>query len=106
MKHKFYYSENKVIAVSAYKNGYVRGIAKCHPEDPFDKEFGERLAGARCDALHARKKYLHARNKAKLAYEALQRATKAYEEAKKFEKDTGLKLREALDNEILINNKI
>lgn len=37
-----------VVAVSSYAGKTVRGVAKCHPSDEFDEEFGTKLAISRC----------------------------------------------------------
>lgn len=47
--YKFYKSDNKIIAISSFAGKTVKGVAKCDPEDTFSREFGEKLAAARCD---------------------------------------------------------
>lgn len=47
-----------IAAISSYKKRTVKGIAKCHPEDVYDEDFGKKLAEARCS-----KKINHLRSK-------------------------------------------
>lgn len=53
----------KVIAISTYAGRTVKGIAKCHPNDTFDVEFGKKLAAARCNEKIAGKRLVRALNK-------------------------------------------
>jgi hypothetical protein len=55
--YKYIETPNKVIALSTYAGKTVRGVAKCHPNDTFDVEFGRKLAAARCNEKIARKRY-------------------------------------------------
>ena len=57
----------KVIAISTYAGRTVKGVAKCHPNDEFDAEFGKKLAAARCNE--------------KISYKRLTRALSKYGEA-------------------------
>lgn len=57
----------KVIAISTYAGRTVKGVAKCHPNDTFDVEFGKKLAAARCNE--------------KISYKRLTRAVNKYWEA-------------------------
>ena len=61
--YKYIETPNKVIALSTYAGKTVRGVAKCHPNDTFDVEFGRKLAAARCNAKIAAKRMTNARNK-------------------------------------------
>jgi len=58
--YKYIETPNKVIALSTYAGKTVRGVAKCHPNDTFDVEFGHKLAAARCNAKIARKRLARA----------------------------------------------
>ena len=62
-KYEFVVTANKVIALSSFAGRTVRGIAKCHPNDTFDVEYGKRLAAARCNEKIARKRYTRALNR-------------------------------------------
>lgn len=53
----------KVIAISTYAGRTVKGVAKCHPNDTFDVEFGKKLAAARCNEKIAYKRLTRALNK-------------------------------------------
>lgn len=55
--YKYVVTPNKIIAISTYAGRTVRGIAKCHPNDKFDEEFGKKLAAARCNKKIADKRY-------------------------------------------------
>lgn len=61
--YKYIETPNKVIALSTYAGKTVRGVAKCHPNDTFDIEFGRKLAAARCNAKIAAKRHNNARKK-------------------------------------------
>ena len=63
INYKYVVTPNKVIAISTYAGRTVRGVAKCHPNDTFDEEYGKQLAAARCNEKIARKRYARACNK-------------------------------------------
>ena len=52
---------NKVISMSTYGGQPVRGVAKCHPDDTMDVEFGKKLADARCNRKVSRRRLEPAR---------------------------------------------
>ena len=45
-----------IVCISHYAGKPVKGIAKCDPVDPYDEEYGKRLAKARCDQKVAEKR--------------------------------------------------
>lgn len=55
--YRYVVTPTKVIALSTYAGRTVRGVAKCHPDDKFDEEFGKKLAAARCNQKIASKRY-------------------------------------------------
>ena len=59
--YKYVITPNKIIALSTYAGRTVRGIAKCHPSDTFNTDFGKALAAARCNQKVASKRYARAR---------------------------------------------
>jgi len=61
--YKYVVTPTKVIALSTYAGRTVRGIAKCHPNDTFDEEYGKKLAAARCNQKIAAKRYARAHKK-------------------------------------------
>ena len=61
--YKYVVTPTKIIALSTYAGRTVRGIAKCHPNDTFNEEFGKALAAARCNEKIAEKRYARARKK-------------------------------------------
>lgn len=52
-----------IMCISHYAGQPVRGIAKCNPVDPYDEEYGKRLAKARCDQKVAEKRVRRAHMK-------------------------------------------
>lgn len=58
--YKYVVTPNKVIALSTYAGRTVRGIAKCHPNDTFNEDYGKALAAARCNQKVAAKRYARA----------------------------------------------
>ena len=60
--YRFVVTPTKVIALSSVAGRTVRGVAKCHPGDSFDEEFGKRLAAARCNKKIAEKRYTRAQS--------------------------------------------
>ena len=56
-KYHFYFGDNGlIVAVSTYAGRTVKGYARCHPGDIYDKEFGMRLAAVRCGLKIAQKR--------------------------------------------------
>ena len=74
-KYRFYFANNKVVAVSTFEGRTVRGVAKCDPKDTFDVESGKMLAAARCNQKVAEKRERRAKRE-------LGKAVKAYEKAR------------------------
>lgn len=74
-KYTYYFTGNKVIAVSTYAGKAVRGVAKCDPRDEFSVKDGKKLAAARCNDRIARKR-------AARAHAELQKADRALKDAK------------------------
>ncbi len=74
--YKFVYYKNVVSAISSFAGKAVKGSAKCDPQDGFDKNYGERLAAARCDTKVAKRRVAHAKVKLEEAYRELERASK------------------------------
>ena len=62
INYRFVVTPTKVIALSSFAGRTVRGVAKCHPGDSFDEEFGKRLAAARCNKKIAEKRYARAQS--------------------------------------------
>ncbi len=74
MKYHFAYGPNKVVAISSFAGKTVRGVAKCAPNDEFNKELGEELAVARCAAKIAEKRLKRAEMKLDEAHALLEMA--------------------------------
>ena len=52
----YYYHDTDVIATTTYCGKPVRAVAKCNPEDEYDRQFGEDLALARLNLKVAKKR--------------------------------------------------
>lgn len=63
VNYRYVVTPTKIIALSTYAGRPVRGIAKCHPNDTFDEEFGKKLAATRCNVKVAQKRFERATNK-------------------------------------------
>jgi hypothetical protein len=61
--YKFIHLGNVVIAITTYAGKTVKAYAKCHSDDRFDVEFGEKLAQARCNVKVAKKRAARAKKK-------------------------------------------
>lgn len=73
-KYKFFTNPktNEVIAVSTFAGRTVKGHAKCHSNDAFNLEIGQKLAALRCGQKIALKRVARARRcveRAKYEYE-------------------------------------
>ena len=79
--YKYIETPNKVIALSTYAGKTVRGIAKCHPNDTFDVEFGRKLAAARCNVKIAAKRAANAQHKYWAAHNNLIEAKRILEKS-------------------------
>lgn len=53
----------RIAAVSSFAGKPVKGYADCHPNDEFDREYGQALAAARCAEKIAAKRCNRAYNK-------------------------------------------
>lgn len=73
-RYKFVITKNKVIAISSYAGKTVKGVAKVHPNDLFDEEYGKNLARARCDLKIAKKRAARADKKLTEAFKGLSKA--------------------------------
>lgn len=93
--YKYIETPNKVIALSTYAGKTVRGIAKCHPNDTFDVEFGRKLAAARCNAKIAAKRAANAQNKYWVANNELLKVNWAFEKASQYYIDAVEQLKDA-----------
>lgn len=55
--YKFYYVGNKTIATTKWDGRTVKAVAKCSPNDTYNRELGERIAYLRCKAKISKLKY-------------------------------------------------
>ena len=74
--YKFVYYKNVVSAISSFAGKIVKGSAKCDPQDEFDRNYGERLAMARCNTKVAKKRVARAKIKLQEARRELEKASK------------------------------
>lgn len=61
MRYKMIYytkptGERVTVAESTFAGKRVKGVAVCHINDTYDKEFGDKLARARCDHVISTKR--------------------------------------------------
>lgn len=73
----YYYHDTDVIATTTYCGKSVRAVAKCNPEDEYDRQFGEALALARLNLKVAKKRRAR-------SYEKMYAAADAHREALDF----------------------
>ena len=73
----YYYHDTDVIATTTYRGKPVRAVAKCNPEDEYDRQFGEALALARLNLKVAKKRRAR-------SYEKMYAAADAHREALDF----------------------
>ena len=82
--------------VECFDDDITDDIAKCHPNDTFDVEFGRKLAAARCNAKIAAKRVANAKNKYWETYNKLIEATKAHDKYSTYYIDAAEQHREAI----------
>ena len=93
--YKYIETSNKVIALSTYAGKTVRGIAKCHPNDTFDVEFGRKLAAARCNAKIAAKRFNRASAQYKSVHNELREINAKFINVCDYYKEAAAQLKEA-----------
>lgn len=77
MMYKFVHlSDNSVVAITTYAGKTVKCYSKCHTDDTYDPEFGEKLAMARCNKKVAKKRAARAKKKFDEAMRILAQAQK------------------------------
>ena len=94
--YKYIETPNKVIALSTYAGKTVRGVAKCHPNDTFDVEFGRKLAAARCNAKIAKKREANAVRKYQNIHDKYMEARRALEKCSLYYSDAAQHRKEAV----------
>ena len=106
-RYKYVVTPTKIIAISTYAGQTVRGVAKCHPNDTFDEEFGKTLAAARCDVKVAQRRLRNAQKREEEAYEKCLAAEKQLDRMSEYVDDANyeLSLAEIFLNTLLDNEK-
>ena len=94
--YKFVITDDKVIALSSFAGRTVRGVAKCHPNDKFDVEYGKALAAARCGVKIAKKRYARARDKYDVMAKLVVMVDKEFKDACEYYTNSYEKLHKAL----------
>lgn len=94
--YRYVVTPNKVIALSTYAGKTVRGIAKCHPTDEFNEEYGKRLAAARCNRKIAAKRYERAFRKYRFMCEALKEVEAEFKKSCDYLRDAAAAEKEAI----------
>lgn len=79
---------NKVTVKSSYAGKPVVGVAKCHPNDSFDEEFGTKLAAARCNQKITKKRLNRSLREYKRAIEQLNAAQARVDKMLRYENDS------------------
>ena len=74
--YKFVYYKNVVSAISSFAGKIVKGSAKCDPQDEFDRNYGERLALARCNTKVSKRRVAQAKAKLQEAHREAEKANK------------------------------
>lgn len=87
-----------IVAVSRYAGKTVRGVAKCHPNDEFNTEFGIKLAVARCNIKVAKKRAARADSRVIDALNAKFEAVRFVEDMKQYQKRAQVELANALND--------
>ena len=80
----YYYHDTDVIATTNYYGKPVRAIAKCNPEDEYNRQFGEDLALARLNLKVAKKRRARSYEKMYAAADAFKKACDFYHEMCKY----------------------
>ena len=76
----YYYHDTDVIATTNYCGKPVRAVAKCNPEDEYNRQFGEDLALARLNLKVAKKRRARSFAQMYAAAEAHEKARDFYHE--------------------------
>ena len=98
-KYKFYITpdKTKTVAVSTYAGKKVKGIAKLHPNDVYDENFGKELAAARCNVKITKKRQKDVMKKLRQAYANMREAHKYLERMKEYQHEVDLAENEAVN---------
>ena len=94
-KYKYVITDKRVIAISSFAGRTVRGIAKCHPNDPFDVEYGKKLAAARCNAKIAEKRWKRARDKYNALFDCMNELVELMSDARDYLANSHKAMKEA-----------
>ena len=88
--YKIYIDEKnkRVIAICRYAGRKIKTIAKCHPDDVFDIEYGTKLAIARGEYKVAKIKIKNASNKYLEAAKMADEAERKYDAMKQYYMDS------------------
>ena len=84
-----------VVAESTYAGKPVIGVAKCHPRDTFDLQFGMELAAARCNAKVAEKRLKRANQKLSEVCNLISKARRYQHKFERYLSDAAEQLEEA-----------
>lgn len=94
--YRYIVTPTKVIALSTYAGKTVRGVAKCHPTDEFNEEYGKKLAAARCNQKIAAKRYERAFRKYRFMCEAMNEVEKEFSKSAAYLRDAAAAEKEAI----------
>ena len=85
----------EIIAMSTYGGRYIRGIAKCSPEDTYDEDIGKKLAAYRCNLKVAEKRMRAAESARSQAEENFIQAAIRFNKMNQFKIDAEAELKYA-----------
>lgn len=94
--YRYIVTPTKVIALSTYAGKTVRGVAKCHPTDEFNEEYGKKLAAARCNQKIAAKRYERAFRKYRFMCEAMNEVEREFSKSAAYLRDAAAAEKEAI----------
>ena len=104
-KYRFYFHDNRVIAVSTYAKQTVRGTAICDASDSYDVETGKKLAAARCNEKIAAKRLKRASEKFRQAENELRAAQDRMNKMREYLNDSVIGYNEAaIETDTLVKN--
>lgn len=80
MNFRFYeFDNNKVKAVTTYKNKIISAVAVCSPEDVYDFEIGKAIAKAKCELKVAKKRIKNLKTYSSMIYADFDEMIELYE---------------------------
>lgn len=104
--YRYVVTPTKVIALSTYAGKTVRGVAKCHPNDEFNEEYGKQLAAARCNRKIAAKRYNRAFRKYKFMCNVLKEVEAEFKKSCDYLRDAAVAEHQAIQSVMDIRKEL